>query len=91
VLSDDQPICEATVTELNRSPSRFIERAIEGERVIIMRHHQPVAVLVSIGVGLDLLLAGSQRFALMRREAREQLERDVTVDLPDLRWASDTR
>jgi prevent-host-death family protein len=91
VLSDDQTICEATVTEFTRSPSRFIDRATAGERVIVTRHHEPVAVLVSVTAGIDLLLAGSQRFALMRREARDQLEQGVTVDLPDLRWVSDTR
>jgi prevent-host-death family protein len=85
LLSDDQPICEVTVTELDRSVSRFIERAIAGERVVITRHHEPVAVLVSINHGVDLLLAGSERFCLMRREARDQLERGLAVDLPEWR------
>jgi prevent-host-death family protein len=85
VLSDDQPICEATVTELDRSVSRFIERAIAGERVVVTRHHEPVAVIVSIRDGIELLLAGSEQFAVMRREARDQLERGVAVDLPNVR------
>ncbi|MFL5871223.1 MAG: type II toxin-antitoxin system prevent-host-death family antitoxin [Solirubrobacterales bacterium] len=62
--------------------SRFLKRAIEGERVVITRHAEPVAVLVGLRGATDLLLAGSERFALMRREAREQLERGLTVELP---------
>ena len=72
MLSDDQPIIEATISELNRAPSRLVERAIAGERVVITRHHEPVALLVSIDVGLDLLLAGSEWFAQMRREAHDR-------------------
>jgi prevent-host-death family protein len=85
VLSDDQTICEATVTELDRAVSRFIDRAIEGERVIITRQRRPVAVLVGLEDATDLLVAGSDRFALMRREAREELERGLTVELPEWR------
>jgi prevent-host-death family protein len=85
VLSDEQPICEATVTELNRGVSAFIERAESGERVVVTRHRRPVAVIVSIEDAVELLLAGSERFALMRREAREQLEAGLVVDLPPWR------
>jgi prevent-host-death family protein len=86
VLSDDQQICEATVTELNDGLSAFIERAMDGQRIVITKHHRPVAVLVSIDGAAGLLLAESKRFTAMRREAREELEAGLAVDLPLPRW-----
>ncbi len=49
-------------------------RVAGGERVIISRHGRPTAVIVSIDAGIDALIAGSDDFALLRREARERLE-----------------
>jgi prevent-host-death family protein len=86
VFSDDQPICEATVTALSRTAASFVKRAAAGERVIITRHGEPVAVIVGLRDALDGLLAGSERFALMRREAREQLAAGLTSELPG--WPS---
>lgn len=52
-------------------------RVAGGERVIISRHGRPTAVIVSIDAGIDALIAGSDDFALLRREARERLEAEA--------------
>ena len=81
MFSDDQKISAVTVTELARGVSAVVGRVVAGERVIVTRHGLPAVVLVSIADGRDVLLAGSQAFALLRREAREQLEADQTIPL----------
>jgi prevent-host-death family protein len=86
MFSDDQPVRAVSVTELSRAVSATIEQAISGKRVIVTKHGLPVAVILSIGDGFDAVVAGSESFALLRREAREQLERGETVALP--RWRS---
>ena len=84
MLSDNQPISELSATELARATASVLDRVARGERVIVTRHGQPAAVIVSIGTGIDLALAGSERFALLRREAHEELEAGVTEALA--RW-----
>ena len=81
MFSDDQKISAVTMTELARGASAVVGRVVAGERVIVTRHGLPAVVLVSIADGRDVLLAGSQAFALLRREAREQLEAGQTVPL----------
>jgi len=58
-----------------------IVRVAGGERVIISRHGRPTAVIVSIDAGIDALIAGSDDFALLRREARERLEAEAGAGL----------
>jgi len=81
VFSDDQKISAVTMTELARGVSAVVGRVVAGERVIVTRHGLPAVVLVSIADGRDVLLAGSQLFALLRREAREQLETGQAIPL----------
>ena len=90
MLSDDQGITEISATELTRNAASVLERVGAGERVIINKHGQPVAVIVSIETGVDLALAGSERYALLRREARAELEAGVTRALSEWRegWFS---
>ena len=52
----------------------MISRVAGGERVIISRHGRPTAVIIAIDAGIDALIAGSEGFALLRREARERIE-----------------
>jgi prevent-host-death family protein len=87
LFSDDQQVHAISVTELSRAVSATIEQAISGKRVIITKHGMPIAVIVSIDDGFEALLAGSESFALLRREAREQLDRGETVPLPS--WRSE--
>ena len=74
ILSDHQPVTEVSVTELSRNVSAVISRVAGGERVIISRHGRPTAVIIAIDAGIDALIAGSEGFALLRREARERIE-----------------
>lgn len=36
------------VTEFGRSPSKLIERAENGERIVILRNNQPTAVIIDV-------------------------------------------
>ena len=84
MFSDDQPIDEVTVTQLSRSAPELVRRAAEGERLIITKHGIPVAVTVGLVDAFEALVAGSERFSQLRREALEELESDLTSELP--RW-----
>jgi prevent-host-death family protein len=88
VLSDDQVIREVSLTQLDRKTFETVRATIEGERVIVTKHGSPVAVLVGIEDGIDLLLAGSERFALLRREAREELSSGLATDFESL-WETE--
>jgi hypothetical protein len=50
-------------------------------------------VIVSVRTGVDLLVAGSERFTLLRREAHEELEAGTTRALAEWRegWFADGR
>jgi prevent-host-death family protein len=85
VFSDDQGIGEISATALGRSVSSVLDRVEAGERLIVTRNGEPAAVIVSIDGGVDLHLAGSERFALLRREAREELDRGITRALGEWR------
>ena len=81
MFSDDQKISAVTMTELARGVSAVVGRVVAGERVIVTRHGLPAAVILSIVDGRDVVIAGSEAIALLRREAREQLEAGQTVPL----------
>lgn len=85
MFSDDQQVRAVSVTELSRAVSATVEQAISGDRVIVTKHGAPVAVIVSLTDALEALLAGSENLALLRREAREQLDRGEAVPLPPWR------
>jgi prevent-host-death family protein len=87
VFSDHQEIRAISVTELDKGVSAVINEVESGKRVIVTKHGLPVAVFLSIDDGFEALVAGSESFALLRREAREQLERGETVALPP--WRSE--
>jgi hypothetical protein len=55
----------------------------EGSRVFVMRYGVTIAVITPIDQGIDLLLAGSEAFAELRREALEDLRRDRTIPMPE--------
>jgi prevent-host-death family protein len=85
VLSDDQSVTEFTATQLARNVPAALTAVRKGKRVVVTRHGRPVAVMVSLGEGVDLALAGSEHFALLRREAREELEAGVARALDEWR------
>jgi prevent-host-death family protein len=88
MFSDNQPINAVSITTLSQRVSAVIEEVVSGKRVIVTKHGMPVAVIVSVGHGIDGLLAGSQAFALLRREAREELESGGATPLPPWRGSA---
>lgn len=91
MLTDDQPVHEITATELGRTVSQTLDRVAAGERLIVTRNGGTAAVIVSIETGIELMLAGSERFTLMRREAHEELDRALAQTLPSWRRGSGER
>ncbi len=85
MFSDDQAVRTVSVTELDSHASAAINHVVGGERVIVTKHGVPTALIVSIADGVEVLLAGSESFSLLRREAREQLEAGATTPLPPWR------
>jgi antitoxin (DNA-binding transcriptional repressor) of toxin-antitoxin stability system len=83
MYSDEQPVYTVNVSELGRNPSRVMSWVGEGSRVFVMRYGVTIAVITPIDQGIDLLLAGSEAFAELRREALEDLRRDRTIPMPE--------
>jgi antitoxin (DNA-binding transcriptional repressor) of toxin-antitoxin stability system len=83
IFSDDQAVTEVAVTELAQRASAVIELVSwpSNERVIVTKQGKPVAVIVSFAAGVEVMLAGSERFTALRREAREELEAGVAEAL----------
>ena len=77
VFSADQPVTEVSATELARSASSVLDRVAAGGRIVVSRSRRPVALIVSLEDGIEVMLAGAERFALLRREAREELEAGI--------------
>jgi prevent-host-death family protein len=68
-----ETIREVGVRELNRGTTRVLEMALAGERVIVTRDGQPIAVLLSVDQAIELLLFSSEEFVRMRLRARQEL------------------
>ncbi len=71
---DEQEIREVSVRDLNRRTYEVLRHVGDGERVIVTRHGRAIAALVCVPDAEELLVGGSRRFALLRREARDELE-----------------
>ena len=72
----DRPrISEVTVRELTRTTSRMVAAAAAGERLIVTRNGQPVAVLLGIDDAVDWLVTSADEFVRLRMAAREELDR----------------
>ncbi len=82
MLSDGQKISSITVTELSRTLCAALARAEEGERLIVTRQGMPIAVITSIGAGIEFAFVGSDHVEVLRREAHEELCAGDTVPLP---------
>ena len=89
VFDDDQPVTEVPITELAHGASAVIRRVEDGERVIVTRRGRATALIVSVETGIEVMLEGSERFALLRREAREELQAGTAEALA--RWRSSRR
>jgi prevent-host-death family protein len=54
----DWEIRELAIGELNRSTSRVVREVADGQRIIVTRHGEPQAVILSIGDAIELLVEG---------------------------------
>jgi len=68
-------ISEVTVRELNRATSRMIDLASSGERLIVTRNGQPIAVIISIDDAIEWLVTSADEFVRLRMAAREEVAR----------------
>ncbi len=89
MFGDDQPVTEVRITELAQGASAVIRRVEDGERVVVTRRGRATAVIVSVETGFEVMLEGSERFALLRREARDELEAGIAETLA--RWRASRR
>jgi prevent-host-death family protein len=87
MFSDDQEVRAVSVTELDKEASAVINDVISGKRVIVTKYGDPIAVILSIDDGAEAMVAGSETFALLRREARDELEHGEATALPPWRSA----
>ena len=84
MFSDHQQVRAVSITELDRIAAAVLAEVARGTRVIVTKHGMPSALIVSIRDGAEVMLAGSESFALLRREAHEQLAAGETTELA--RW-----
>ncbi len=87
MFSDGQPVREVGAKELARGLHEVLDQVADGTRVIVTRHGHPVAVMLSVDHGIDAMLAGSERFTLLRREAREELQAGLAATLETWNWS----
>jgi len=84
MFSDGQPVGRVTATELGKTVASVLTRVGEGERIVVTRNGHQVALIVSFDAGIELMLSGSEQFAALRREAREELDAGLAEALE--RW-----
>jgi len=72
------------VRELSRSTSRVLARVEAGERIVVWRRRDPVAVLFSATDAEDFLLVHAPALVRMRVQGREAHDRGNSIALEDL-------
>ena len=90
IFSTDQPVTEVTATELGKTVSHVLDRVGKGERIVVSRGGRATALIVSLEDGIEVMLAGDERFAALRREAREELEAGVAKVLETWRAGTES-
>lgn len=70
-----------SIRELSRSPSRWVDLAVEGECVIITRNGKPAAVLAEMSEGdvEDFVIARHLDLAAEMDKAHRERERGTTL------------
>jgi prevent-host-death family protein len=66
---------EVTVRELGRETASVLGAVAAGDRVLITRHGNPIAVILSVEEAVDVFLAHADQFVRMRLAARDELQR----------------
>lgn len=75
-----------SIRELSRSPSRWVDLAVEGECVIITRNGKPAAVLAEMGEGdvEDFVIARHLDLTAEMDKARKEREHGTTLSAETL-------
>lgn len=68
-MTEPDGIREIGVRQLARETGRYIRAAEYGDRFVVTRHGDPVAVILSIDESIEYLLAHSDEFGRARLEA----------------------
>ena len=77
-------MAEIGVKELKATASAVIDRVEGGAAYVVTKRGRPAAVLLPIEEAEDLVLANTDQYVRMRREARAAYAKGRTVKLQDL-------
>ena len=77
-------MAEIGIKELKATASAVIERVEGGSAYVITKRGRPAAVLLPVEEAEDLVLANTDEYVRMRREARAAYARGRTIKLRDL-------
>ena len=77
-------MAEIGVKELKATASAVIDRVEGGAAYVVTKRGRPAAVLLPIEEAEDLILANTDAYVRMRREARAAYAKGRTVNLQDL-------
>ncbi len=77
-------MAEIGIKELKATASAVIDRVEGGSAYVITKRGRPAAVLLPVEEAEDLVLANTDEYVRMRREARAAYARGRTIKLKDL-------
>jgi len=77
-------VAEIGIKELKATASAVIDRVEGGSAYVITKRGRPAAVLLPVEEAEDLVLANTDEYVRMRREARAAYARGRTIKLKDL-------
>ena len=77
-------MAEIGVKELKATASAVIDRVEGGAAYVVTKRGRPAAVLLPIEEAEDVILANTDEYVRMRREARAAYAKGRTVNLRDL-------
>jgi len=74
IRTDPPAVREVSVRELGRETASVLASVARGERAVIVRHGEPVALILSLDEAIDVFLAHAEEYVRMRLDARRDLE-----------------
>ena len=77
-------VAEIGVKELKATASAIIDQVEGGAAYVVTKRGRPAAVLLPIEEAEDLVLANTDEYVRMRREARAAYAKGLTASLKDL-------
>lgn len=80
----ERTVAEIGVKELKATASAVIDRVEGGAAYVVTRRGRPAAVLLPLEEAEDLVLANTDEYVRMRREARAAYAKGRTISLKDV-------